>query len=118
MVTSMKQNAISKPSFTAEDMAAAIKTAIAEPVSDAGNPPTQDKDWEGAIVTHGGGVENTLNELHNEQRRRGKQRKTVKQSTTLRLDADVLAALKATGKGWQTRVNEVLREYVDSNRQC
>ncbi len=35
-----------------------------------------------------------------------------KQPTTIRFDADVLAALKATGKGWQTRVNEAMREWV------
>lgn len=28
----------------------------------------------------------------------------------LRLDPDVLAVLRATGKGWQTRVNAILRE--------
>lgn len=35
-----------------------------------------------------------------------------KEPVTTRLDADVLAAIKATGKGWQTRLNEVLREDV------
>ena len=39
-----------------------------------------------------------------------------KQSIALRLDADVLAAFKATGSGWQTRMNEVLREWVKKNR--
>lgn len=38
-----------------------------------------------------------------------------KVSTTVRLDAEVIAFFKATGKGWQTRMNEVLREYVASN---
>ena len=33
----------------------------------------------------------------------------TKQPVTLRLDPDVLQALKATGPGWQTRVNEILR---------
>ncbi len=33
----------------------------------------------------------------------------AKVSITIRFDADVLAALRATGPGWQTRVNEVLR---------
>lgn len=33
-----------------------------------------------------------------------------KESTTLRLDADMLEALRAGGKGWQTRVNAVLRD--------
>ena len=31
---------------------------------------------------------------------------------TMRVDADVLEALKASGTGWQTRVNQVLREAV------
>jgi len=33
----------------------------------------------------------------------------------LRFDADVLAAMKATGKGWQTRINDVVREWVKSH---
>lgn len=32
-----------------------------------------------------------------------------KEAVKLRLDADVLAALRATGDGWQTRINETLR---------
>ena len=32
--------------------------------------------------------------------------------TTIRLDADLLDAFKSTGKGWQTRVNAALRQYV------
>ncbi len=35
-----------------------------------------------------------------------------KEPVTLRVDGDVLAAIKATGRGWQTRVNAVLREAV------
>jgi uncharacterized protein (DUF4415 family) len=33
-----------------------------------------------------------------------------KQAVKLRLDPDVLAVLRATGAGWQTRVNAILRE--------
>ncbi|MCI5040948.1 BrnA antitoxin family protein [Cognatishimia sp. D5M38] len=33
-----------------------------------------------------------------------------KVSTTLRLDPDLLSALRATGKGWQSRANELLRK--------
>jgi uncharacterized protein (DUF4415 family) len=36
----------------------------------------------------------------------------LKVPTTIRFDADVLAALKATGKGWQTRVNDAMREWI------
>ena len=37
---------------------------------------------------------------------------TPKVPMTMRVDADVLAAIKASGAGWQTRVNQVLREAV------
>ena len=33
----------------------------------------------------------------------------TKEPVKLRLDADVLAALRATGDGWQTLINETLR---------
>jgi len=36
----------------------------------------------------------------------------TKQSQTVRFDRDVLAAFKATGKGWQTRMNNALREWL------
>ena len=34
---------------------------------------------------------------------------STKEPVKLRLDADVLAALRATGDGWQTRINDTLR---------
>ena len=43
---------------------------------------------------------------------RGKQKAPLKVPTTIRFDADVLAALKASGKGWQTRVNDIMKEWV------
>jgi uncharacterized protein (DUF4415 family) len=33
-----------------------------------------------------------------------------KQQISLRLDPDVIEAFKATGKGWQVRINEALRK--------
>ncbi len=35
---------------------------------------------------------------------------------TMRVDVDVLAALRASGQGWQTRVNALLRESVASGK--
>ena len=47
-------------------------------------------------------------------RRRGRPAGSVKADTKvpvkLRLDPDLLAVLRATGAGWQTRVNQILRE--------
>ncbi len=36
----------------------------------------------------------------------------AKVSTSIRLDADLLEALRATGRGWQSRVNSILREKI------
>jgi uncharacterized protein (DUF4415 family) len=51
-------------------------------------------DWSGAVV--------------------GKYYRPIKKSLTIRLDADVLAWLKAQGRGYQTRINRMLREAMES----
>ncbi len=40
---------------------------------------------------------------------------STKTSTTIRFDNDVLAAFKASGKGWQSRINSALREWLKEN---
>ncbi|WP_310614569.1 BrnA antitoxin family protein [Limnohabitans sp.] len=41
---------------------------------------------------------------------RGRPKAAVtKEPVKIRLDADVLAALRASGEGWQTRINDTLR---------
>ncbi len=47
--------------------------------------------------------------------RRGAQKAPTKVPTTIRFDADILAALKASGRGWQTRVNEAMREWIKAH---
>jgi len=39
----------------------------------------------------------------------------VKQQLTIRLDADVLAWLKEHGRGYQTRINRILRVVMESH---
>ncbi|MCZ4065701.1 BrnA antitoxin family protein [Oxalobacter aliiformigenes] len=52
-------------------------------------------------------------ELQNTLRRhRGLQKKPTKIPTTIRLDEDVITALRAMGKGWQTRLNDATREWL------
>ena len=40
-----------------------------------------------------------------------------KKPVTLRLDSDILAWFKSRGRGYQTRINAVLRSYVDANKK-
>lgn len=47
------------------------------------------------------------------QKTMGRPRVAVKRPTlNMRIDPDVLEALKASGRGWQTRVNAILRHEV------
>ena len=52
-------------------------------------PATTDRDWHGAV--------------------RGKFYRPIKQQLTVRVDADVLEWLKSQGKGYQSRLNDILR---------
>ena len=38
-----------------------------------------------------------------------------KQSVTIRLDEDVLSWFKKQGKGYQTRINKLLRSYMETH---
>lgn len=52
------------------------------------------------------------------RRGRGRPQKDDKKvSTTVRLDPDVLEAFQQEGKGWQTRINEVLREHMPKHQK-
>lgn len=49
------------------------------------------------------------------KRVRGRPKAAVpKVSTTIRLDADILARFREQGPRWQTRINEALREWLRS----
>ena len=52
-------------------------------------PATTEQDWHGAA--------------------RGKFYRPIKQQLTVRIDADVVAWLKSQGRGYQSRLNEILR---------
>ena len=55
-------------------------------------PATQRKDWQGA--------------------QRGKFYRPIKQQLTVRVDADVLEWLKSQGCGYQSRLNDILRNAM------
>jgi uncharacterized protein (DUF4415 family) len=55
------------------------------------------RDWRGAVV--------------------GKFYRPIKRPVTIRVDADVLAWLKRQGRGYQTRINKLLREAMEGKRR-
>ncbi len=48
---------------------------------------------------------------------RGRPPGSNKESTTIRIDQDVLEAFRADGAGWQSRMNAALREWLHSNKK-
>jgi len=82
---------------TAAEDAAITAAALADPDAQ----PFSDTEWE------------AVKPLVRRGRPLGSGSKT---QVTLRLDTDALDAFKATGTGWQTRINALLREAVASGR--
>jgi len=52
------------------------------------------------------------------RRFRGPQKEATKVQTTLRIDADVIEHFKEGGSGWQTRLNDTLRDSVFGHKEA
>lgn len=107
MKTKMKRAPISKH-FSKEQIAAAIDAApeYASDNScgyDPNDPEAVAAFWAKAKVRLPG--------------QRGPQKFPTKVAVTVRYSPDVLAYFKASGEGWQTRMNDALREYVKKHRR-
>ena len=107
----MTSNATSKPFFSAEQVAAAIAAASEKVVEDPDFQP--EPDWDNAIVSH------SYAELKEKlaARRSGGRPKSIapKEALTVRYSPDVLEAFRATGKGWQTRMNAALTDWLKTH---
>jgi uncharacterized protein (DUF4415 family) len=53
--------------------------------------------------------------LHKALSRGRPKAESTKLALTIRYDAEVVEAFKATGKGWQTRMNAALRDWLKIN---
>jgi len=75
---------------------------------DADSPATAAADWEGAVLKQGGV---TLGRV----RARGPNKRPPKEQVAIRLSPDVLAAFRADGPGWQTRIDAALRDWLKTH---
>jgi uncharacterized protein (DUF4415 family) len=85
--------------------------------ADDDNPEWTDKDFARARpATEVLGAE-AVAALKRQSGQRGPQKKSpTKEMISIRLSREVVAAFRATGEGWQTRVDEVLLEHVRQHR--
>mgnify|MGYP003394741305 CR=1 FL=1 len=70
--------------------------------------------WKNGVVTKGGGVAAVRAALAERRKpgQRGPSKRPPKVAINIRLSAEVLDAFKATGEGWQTKVDGALREWL------
>lgn len=70
--------------------------------------------WEGAVLVKGGGYQAARAAVATKRklRQRGAQRSPVKQLVSVRYSPEVLAYFKSEGPGWQTRMDEALKQWV------
>lgn len=80
-------------------------------VNDA--PPTQADDWSNGFVTRSA---DELRQAVAARRTRGPNRLPTKEQVAVRFSPEVLAYFRSTGAGWQTRMDEVLRDYVSHQK--
>ena len=98
-----KKQMPSSTRFSRQQIAAAKAAAPAKTVG------KDEVDWRQATVTRGGGVAATLEGL---RQFRGPNKKPAKEQVAIRLDQELVSALRASGPGWQTRVNAALKDWM------
>ena len=113
------KRANTSPRFTPEQIKAAIKAAP-DRVHDPDCPyDLNDRKevaafFKDAVVTRGGGYAAVQAALAAKRKpgQRGPGKRPSKEVINIRLSPDVLSAFRATGDGWQTRVDGALRDWL------
>ena len=70
--------------------------------------------WDNAVVLKGGGYQAVRAAVAAKRKpgERGPQRTPTKQLVSVRYSPEVLSYFKASGAGWQTRMDEALKQWV------
>ena len=108
----MKSKTASKRSFGTKQITAAIAKAPVRVKDDPDSPRSKRGDWDNAIVSH------SLTELRAKLAARstcGPNKLPAKEQVAVRYSPEVLAAFRATGRGWQTRMDNALRDWLKTH---
>ena len=78
-----------------------------------GMSPSKDFVWDGVDEAERPATRQKLQAGVNASRRRGRPVSDVtKEQVAIRFNRDVLSAFRASGPGWQTRMNEALKDWL------
>ena len=84
-------------------------TAINAGIAEDPDAFEADDEWFATAMPSGEVVPHILERY---RRTRGKQKSPTKERVHIRLDADIVEHFRSGGRGWQTRLNETLRQAV------
>lgn len=93
------KNTLKNKSFTKQPLLSAIKSI----------PESQDFVWNGVDEDD---RPVTQTEFETAIKKRGRPVGSQKELVSLRLDKSVIEAFRVSGKGWQSRINQVLSDFV------
>lgn len=86
-------------------------------IDNASRPDAENPEWTDKMVAKAVGIDGLPLSLQRKLRGRPKADVT-KQRTTIRLSRDVLDRFRATGAGWQTRIDAALKEWLANHPQA
>jgi uncharacterized protein (DUF4415 family) len=75
--------------------------------------PEEEAAWVGAFISRS---REELRAKLAARRRRGPQKAPVKERVSIRLSPEVVQSFRATGSGWQGRVDGVLKDWLKTHR--
>ena len=111
----MKSTSSSKkfPSSQAEILAAITRA----PGKDRPLTAREEAKWRTGVMVNGGGYEEVRNALVAQRKpgQRGPQVAPTKQLVSVRYSPEVLAYFKASGAGWQSRMDDALKQWVSGH---
>jgi uncharacterized protein (DUF4415 family) len=110
----MKSTGSSKKFPTSQ---AEVEAAVARaPGKDRPLTAREEAKWSTGVLVNGGGYEEVRKALAAKRKpgQRGPQVAPTKQLVSVRYSPEVLAFFKASGAGWQSRMDDALKQWVSS----
>ena len=108
------KDTLPKRPCTAKEWADVIANA---PGTDRPLTPAETRQWDNAVVVNGGGYQAVRAAVAAGRvaRQSTAGRSPPKQLVSIRYSAEVLNYFRASGAGWQSRMDDVLRVWVDAH---
>lgn len=79
-------------------------------------PDAENPEWTEARIKNSMRLDELPESLQQKLRGRGPQKAPTKERVGIRLSPEVLESFRATGTGWQSRIDNALKDWLKSHR--